>query len=310
MGTRGTGVMNKAPTDFRTYVKAVGTGPKSNYDLDFEASMDMMRQILEQKPYAEQIAAFLTGWRLKPETNTEFRGALAACDAASSSDVILPDSLELGYPFDGKAKNPYLLPLIAEALDGTDLDLVVTGDEPVPASEGVTLKQLAASVAFGTHLHYFDRKTYCPPMHALSGIRQRIGLRTGLNTIEKLPRVAQSDYAITGVFHRPYVHKYVEIFGERYKRFALIQGNEGTPELFGKGRLWIAEAGEITEYIIDPEAYGIRYEKSIERISLEASLQMTKDPVSELRALARLNAAVYLFVAGRYESIEAAYEEV
>ncbi len=302
--------MKKAPADFRTYVKAVGTGPKSNYDLDFESSVDMMRQILDQRPHPEQIAAFLTGWRLKPETETEFRGALAACDAASNSDVFLPGSLELGYPFDGKAKNPYLLPLIAEALEGSGLDLVVTGDDPVPASGGVTLKQLFSALGVKTPLHYFDRKQHCPPMHELSGIRQRIGLRTGLNTIEKLPRFARSDYAITGVFHRPYVHKYVGIFGDRYKRFALIQGNEGTPELFGKGRLWIAEAGGITEYIIDPEVFGIRYEKSIEPIPLEASLEMTKNPDKGMRALARLNAAVYLFVAGRYESIEAAYEKV
>ena len=302
--------MSRMQTDFRTYVKAVGTGPKSNYDLDFDASVDMMRQILAQKPYPEQIAAFLTGWRLKPETITEFRGALAACDEAAQSGTRLHGSLELGYPFDGKAKNPYLLPLIAEALEGTDLQLVVTGDDPVPASDGVTLKQLFEALAPGDNLHYFDRAVHCAPMHALSGIRQRIGLRTGLNTIEKLPGFAGSDYAITGVFHRPYVQKYVDIFGDRYRRLALIQGNEGTPELFGKGRLWIAESGEITEHIIDPERFGIRHEKSIERITLEQSLQQTKAAGEGLRALAKLNAAVFLFVAGRFESIEEAFEAI
>jgi len=295
--------------NFHTYVKAVGTGPKSNHDLSFEESKDMMTQILKQQVYPEQIAAFLTGWRLKPETITEFRGALAACDEASNSSEI-KNSIELGYPFDGKAKNPYLLPLIAKALKKSDLKLVVAGDETVPAKNGITLKQLHNAVSFEENLHYFDRASYCPDMHKLSEIRRRIGLRTGLNTIEKLPGITKSEYAITGVFHKPYVKKYVGIFGDRYKRLALIQGNEGTPELFSKGRLWIAQNGSIEELHIDPEDFGIHYEKSWERITPKESFEQIQNPTEEFLKLARLNAAIYLFIAQKAKSIKEGYESL
>jgi len=295
--------------DFHTYVHAVGTGNKSNRDLTFEESTDMMRQVLAQSVFPEQIAAFLTGWRLKPETTTEFRGALAACDEVCTTQKV-DDSLELGYPFDGKVNNPYLFPLVARQLKRSGLNLVVAGDDLAPAKRGITLKQICSRIAPPENLRYFDRKAYCPAMHRLTDIRMRIGLRTGLNTLEKLPRIAQSDYAITGVFHKPFVKKYVAVFAHRYKRLALIQGNEGTPELFSKGRLWIAHGDAVQEYLVDPARFGIRYDKSWERITPEESLAQIEAPSESLMKLARLNAAVLLFVSERADSIETAYERL
>ena len=289
--------------DFHTYIHAVGTGPKSNRDLTLEESEDMMTQMLNQSVYPEQIAAFLLGWRLKPETRDEFVGALQACDKNVQHQRVA-DSIELGYPFDGKAKNPYIFPLVAEALAPHGLNLVLTGDELLPAKKGITIKDIATATTMPDNVHYFDRKIYIPKLHELTQIRQRLGLRTGLTTIEKLPRIAQSEYAITGVFHKPYVKKYVDIFADRYKRFALIQGNEGTPELFSKGRLWVAKEGEVEESIIDPEYYGIHYNKSWDAMTLEDSLQKLKEPSDEYLKLAKLNAAVYLYVTEKAPSID------
>ncbi len=141
-------------------------------------------------------------------------------------------------------------------------------------------------------------------------VTMRLGLRTGLNTIEKLTHVASSEFAITGVFHKPFVKKYVEVFSQRYKQFALIQGNEGTPELFSKGRLWIAKENGVEEFIVDPAYYGINYTKSWEKITLQESLEQTNNPSDEFLKLATLNAALYLFVAQKASSIEEAYEKL
>jgi anthranilate phosphoribosyltransferase len=295
--------------DFFNYIHAVGTGPKGNRDLSFDESKDMMEQILNQTIPSEQAAAFLLGWRLKPETVTEFRGAIKACDAFVEKTTV-PNSLELGYPFDGKAKNPYIFPLVAKVLEESGLNLVVVGDELTPAKGGITLKEISTQIELDSNIHYFDRRDFFKKMSDLTELRMKLGLRTGFNTIEKLPRVANSEYAITGVFHKPYVKKYVEIFSDRYKRFALIQGNEGTPELFSKGRLWIANEGEVEEFIVDPEHYGINYTKSWDTISLEDSLSQLKNPTDEYLKLAKLNAAVYLFVTQNTSSIDEAWEQL
>jgi len=294
--------------DFFRYIHAVGTGVKGNRDLSFEEAQDMMHHILNQSVPSEQIAAFLLGWRLKPETIEEFRGAISACDTYIKQTKV-PNSIELGYPFDGKAKNPYIFPLVAHELHKkTDLNLVIIGDEKQPAKGGITTKEIATHIPLNENIYYFDRADFFQKMHNLTDIRNKLGLRSAFNTIEKLPRVAQSDFAITGVFHKPYVKKYVEIFSDRYKRFALIQGNEGTPELFSKGRLWIAEGDHLDEYIIDPEYYGVHYKKSWEKIGIEESLQQLTHPSQEFQKLAKLNAAVYLFVTQKYPTIGDAFD--
>ena len=293
--------------DFFKYIHAVGTGPKGNRDLSYDESVDMMHQVLKQSVPSEQIAAFLLGWRLKPETIEEFRGAISACDEYITKTEVA-HSIELGYPFDGKAKNPYIFPLVSQILEKSNLNLVVIGDDQQPAKGGITIKDICSKLELAQNTHYFDRADFFPQMHQLTDIRRKLGLRSAFNTIEKLPHVAQSESAITGVFHKPYVKKYVEIFSDRYRRFALIQGNEGTPELFSKGRLWIANNGEIDEFIIDPEYYGIHYKKSWETITLEDSLDQLKNPSDEYMKLARLNAAVYLFVAQKASSVDEAFD--
>ncbi len=295
--------------DFFKYIHAVGTGPKGNRDLSFEESVDMMEQILNQSIPSEQTAAFLLGWRLKPETTTEFRGAVEACDKMIKTTTV-KNSIELGYPFDGKAKNPYIFPLVAKVLEQSDLNIVVIGDELTPAKGGLTIKDIATKIELNKNAHYFDRKDFFPKMSNLTDLRMKLGLRSGFNTIEKLPRVANSEYAITGVFHKPYVKKYVEIYANRYKKFALIQGNEGTPELFSKGRLWISKDGEIEEFIVNPQHYGINYKKSWETISLGDSIEQINNPSDEYLKLAKLNAAVYLFVADKALSIDEAFEKL
>ena len=294
---------------FQKYIKAVGTGPKGNRDLNFEESKDMMSQILSGKLYDEQIAAFLLGWRLKPETIEEFQGALSACDSYISQTKI-NNSIELGYPFDGKAKNPYLFPLISNVIKSKELQLVVLGDMLQPAKDGITTQDICKNIDLESNLHYFDRADYFKELHSLTQVRNRLGLRSGLNTIEKLPNIAQSDYAITGVHHKPYVKKYMEIFSSRYKKFALIQGNEGSPELFSKGTLWIATDGIMQEQTIDPSFYGITIKKSTEKLSFADSMSMLQNPSKELVNLSRLNAAIWLFISEQYKSIDEAYQSL
>lgn len=295
--------------DFFTFIKAVGTGVKGNRDLSFDESAEMMRQILSGEVHGERIAAALLGWRLKPETIEEFQGALSTCDTFITKKEI-PNSIELGYPYDGKLKSPYLIKHIAELLKTFDIETVVIGDAKVPAKDGVTLKEIMEETSHDAHLHYFERKKIYPALHALTPLRNRLGLRTALNTLEKLHGVANSPYAITGLFHKPYLKKYAAIFGSRYKRLGLLQGNEGSPELFKKSTLSIVENGQITEYTIDPAIFGIKDDESNIPASKEAIYERSHNPTETDMAYAKLNTAIYAFISEKVESIEAGFEKL
>ena len=302
-------VFTREEKQFAHYIKAVGTGPKGNRDLTFQESYEMMRMILAQEVHPENLAAFLLGWRLKPETIEEFRGALSAMDSFVIKQNI-PQSIELGYPFDGKAKNPYIFPFVADLLQKSELALVIMGDTLQPAKGGITTQDIAHNSQLSKNIHYFDREDYSPALHKLTEVRMRLALRSAFNTLEKLPHITNASSAITGVHHKPYVKKYQEIFASRYERFALIQGNEGTPELFNKGKLWLSHNNSVEEYSIDPAYYGINIPKSLQKITLEDSLAFIKNPPSEFLALAKLNAALLIFVSSHAESLDNAYESL
>ena len=294
---------------FIRYIKCVGTGVKHNRDLTAEEMADAMERMLNRQAAPEQIAAFLLGWRLKPESDEEFASALAVLDRYTRHTPIA-ESLELGYPFDGKNDEPYLFPLVASRLEPLKIRLVVYGDERQPSKGGLTVKALHRAITPPANLHYFDRRDYAPALAALTPIRRKLGLRTGLNTLERLPNVARATCALIGVFHKPYVAKYVELFAPRYERLAILKGSEGTPEIFGKCRLWLCRNGECEELRIDPSRYGIQITKNFTRRPHDELLAMTLDPDEHLIDLARFNAAVYAFVYGKVGSIDEGWERI
>jgi len=292
--------------EFLPYLKCVGTGPKRNRDLTKEEMKVVMRAFLNKEVLPEQVAAFMLGWRVKGESIEEFAASIEVFDEFIKH-APLENSIEFGYPYDGKVKNPYIFPLVAKYLQSYDINLSFHGGLLQPAKNGTTLKEICDNTDLTDNTYYFDREQYFPELYDFSLIREKLGLRSSFNTIEKLLNITQSDTAIIGAFHKPFVEKYIKLFKDRYKKLVIIKGNEGTPEIFSKCAITIVENGKVTEIKVDPREYGIDYKKSTERISLEASLALTQNPSTEFLKLAKLNAAVILFLTDKVKSIEEAY---
>lgn len=293
--------------NFQNYIKAVGTGPKSNRELDVLEVEDCINQILKQEVKSERIVAFLLGWRVRLETSTELSAAFKACEKYIKR-VKVKNSIELGYAYDGKKQTPYLFPLFGKYLKKFDLNLVISGDYLQPAKNGVTTKDICEKIALDDNIHYFNRADYFKELSDLTSLREILGLRTVFNTIEKLSNPASSEFAVTAAFHKPYVAKYHDIFGDNYENLLILKGSEGAPEFFGRCKYWAKEGDEIVEYVIDPADYGINYEKSLEDLSLEQMLEEIKNPSEDLDKLVRLNVAFLLVNAQKVSSIKEAYD--
>jgi len=292
---------------FHKFIRAVGTGPKSNRELDDIEITNCMNEILNQTAKSEQITAFLLGWRVRLETNSELKAALACFDKYIKR-VDIPNSIELGYPYDGKADNPYLFPLFGKYLKKFNLKIIISGDKLQPAKHGITVKDIALNYKLDENIHFFDRKEYFKELSELSDIRNTLGLRTAFNTLEKLFNPANSKYALTSAFHKPYVNKYNDIFGSRYENLLIVKGNEGTPEIFSKCKYWVNTNGVISEHIIEPEYFGINYKKSWNKITLEDSLASIENPSLELEKLVKLNVALLLVTAKKAKDIKSGFE--
>ena len=133
-------------------------------------------------------------------------------------------------------------------------------------------------------------------------------MRTIFNTVEKLLKPANSKYAITSAYHKPYVEKYRKLFANNYDNLLIIKGSEGAPEVFNDFKYWIELDGKLEEKTIKLSDLNIKYNKKYENITLEENLDILKNPSSELMKIVKLNVAILLFATNRVESIEKAYE--
>lgn len=303
--------------NFKRYIKAVGTGPKGNRDLENDEIIDAIESILERKASDAQIGAFLIAWRTKFETTPELKATVTALKKYMKFEKV-ENSMELGYSFDGRVKNPFLFPLYEDILadfakknsDVEKLNLVISGDLLQPAKNGLTTKEIFDSLDLGRFLFHFNRVEYLKELSDLTSLRHELGLRTVFNTVEKLLNPGLSEYGVTTAFHKPYVQKYLDIFGDYYKDVIVVKASEGSPEVFKDGKYWRKINDEIVETPFSLKNYGISYTKEFDKISLDEALNIVKNPDDEILNIAKFNVALYLVFANRVTSLDEAWERL
>jgi len=303
--------------NFKKYIKAVGTGPKGNRDLEKEEIIDAIENILNRDVTDAQIGAFLIAWRTKLESTTELKGSVEALKKYMKFTKV-ENSMELGYSFDGRVKNPFLFPLYNDILeefysknsDVKELNLVLSGDLLQPAKKGITTKEIFESLDLGRFIFYFNRVEYLKELSNLTTLRHELGLRTAFNTVEKLLNPGLSDYGVTTAFHKPYVQKYLDIFEDYYKEVIVVKASEGSPEVFKDGKYWIKKDDEIVESAFSLKDFGVTYNRTFDNISLEESLNIVKNADDEIVKLAKFNIALYLLFAKRVSSLDEAWERL
>lgn len=303
--------------NFKKYIKAVGTGPKGNRELESEEVIEALTSILDDKVTQSQIGAFLIGWRTKLETNDELIAAVKALKKYMKYKKV-ENSIELGYSFDGRTNNPFLFPLYENILkeffeknkDIKELNLVISGDLLQPAKNGITTKEIFNSLDIKQYVHFFDRVKYLKELSDITPLRHELGLRTVFNTVEKLLNPGESEYGVTTAFHKPYVKKYLAMFKEYYKEVLVVKASEGSPEVFKDGKYWKEVNGEIIEIPFSLKDFGISYDKTYENITLEEALEIVKNPDEEIIKLAKFNIALYLVFAQRVDSLEEAWKRL
>lgn len=302
---------------FKKYIKAVGTGPKGNRELEEDEIIDAIKLILNRDVTDAQIGAFLVAWRTKFETIGELKGTVKALKSFMTPKKV-EDSMELGYSFDGRVKNPFLFPLFENILeefyqknkDIRKLNLVISGDFVQPAKNGLTTKEIFENLDLGRFLFYFNRVEYLNKLSDLTTLRHELGLRTAFNTVEKLLNPGLSEYGVTTAFHKPYVQKYLDIFEEDFKEVIVVKASEGSPEVFKNGKFWRKVENEIVETSFDLKNYGVFYEKEFDKITLNEALNIVKNPDDEILKLAKFNVALYLVFSNRVKTLDEAWERL
>lgn len=305
------------------FIKAVGTGPQSNRHLTREEARTALGLILDGVATPVQAAAFLLGARVQGENPDELLGFIEAVQArAETIDAGVGPLVDVGTPYDGRRRTLHVTigaSLVAAAAGAPQLlhGMGVVGPKhglplaPVLEALGVPTRRPPAATAADLRRHgfaYLDARDAAPAVFALRALREEIGLRTALSTVEKLYDLGHAPHHVIGVTHAPYLKRFVgALQGMGWTRSLLVQGLEGTEDVpVGRAsRVLVVTPQSVEEMRLDPRSLGLGGTDAEAELPPEAAAHadalravLTGGAAGVARDQVRLNAGLRLWVAG------------
>lgn len=310
----------------------------SNNELFYDEMTDLMRQIMSGQVMPEQIAAILTGLRIKVETVSEITAA-AAVMREFASKVPVRDGSGLvdivGTGGDGaKTFNISTAAMFVAAAAGAKV--AKHGGRSVSSSSGaadvmeqmgavldVTPEQVAESID-KTGIGFMFAPNHHSAMRYVAPVRRALGFRSIFNILGPLTNPAGAPNQLLGVFHVDLcgiLSRVLQQLGS--KHVLVVCGEDGLDEITIAGKTRVAELkdGTIREYELNPADYGIEIRRNLDDIKVadsRESLLKIQGVLDGERDAARdivlLNAAAALYagnvVSSLAEGVDAAREAI
>ncbi len=224
-------------------LKKIGVGKTKSQNLNYEEAYEASKSILNGKSTDIQTGFFWGALRIKGETDEELQGLLDALKEETNYielDDIQP--VDLAVPYDGKNRSIYILPASIFIATGAGAKIVGHGAEDIPSKYGITYHQILNLMGCMylsneeeikkaidlSGFTFYHQKYLNPKLYSLLPKRQEFGLRTYINTLEKILNPFKTTKVLIGVKHSPYIQKYIELgYFSGYKDIYVIKGLEG-----------------------------------------------------------------------------------
>ena len=301
--------------DMHSAIRSVARG----LDLDQEQMNSVMRIVMQGDATPAQIGAFLTALHIKGETVDELTAAaivmreFAAAVSVRSDKVV--DTVGTGGDAAGLFNVSTACALVAAAagitvakhgnraatgksgsadvLEAAGVDIGLTADQV-----GETIDHVGVGFMFAPTHHGATR-------HAV-GPRREIGIRTIFNLLGPLTNPAAARWQLVGVYEQRWLRPLAEVFGNLGSIHTLVVSSfDGLDEISIADSTPVCEfyKGELSEFVISPEDYGIerqelssiKVENASESLALiRGALSGEKGPAYDMVAL---NAGATLYAA-------------
>ncbi|MHB8421272.1 MAG: anthranilate phosphoribosyltransferase [Leptospirales bacterium] len=238
----------------KQWIKAVGTGPNGSRDLTVDEARKAAADILDGNATPAQIGALFLAIRTKGEADTEMEGFLlegrSRLRTEPCSHPVL-DALDIGDPYDGHIRTPGLSLPAALLASSAGLPVVLHGYSDLPAKFGVGHPEVWQAMGFPPvqagdaraflaehNIVCLSQETLLPEWAKLRPVRQELGLRTLLNTVEKSLNPLNAKTMIAGYFHEVLASRLHQLLRKVYpdKRIILVAGSEGAVDLHAHRR--------------------------------------------------------------------------
>lgn len=293
-------------------------------DLSTDEMQDVMREVMTGGATQAQIGAFLTALRMKGETLDEIAGAAMVMRELATPVVI---------------DAPYLVDTCGTGGDGANLFNVSSASAFVAAAAGAQVaKHGGRSVssatgsadlleAAGINLDITAEQVarcveeigvgfiYAPAHHSAmkhaGGARKELGMRTIFNMLGPITNPANVKRQVIGVFNGELCKPMAQVMARLGSEHVMVvHARDGLDEISLATETQVAELkdGEIKEYLIKPEDFGMQ-SKSLIGLSVtnaEDSLLLIRDALGNRRGqyaekaadIIALNAGAAIYVSG------------
>lgn len=228
-------------------LKEVARGKRGARDLTCEESLAAAEAIMTLKATPAQIGAFFIAERIKLENVEELEAFVTVCRQHAHRTPV-PEGIDCAGPYDGR-KSSFLATFATSfLLASAGLPTTLHGTASLPPKWGVTLHDILREIGINpehlspeqslvaareTGVLYVPAERWCPPLKKLRPIREELGMRTVLNTAEKLIDYAHSPYLVYGVYHNTVFDRLSRLLVKLgYRKALIVQGPEGSEELF------------------------------------------------------------------------------
>ena len=291
----------------------------SNNELFYDEMTDLMRQIMSGQVPPEQIAAILTGLRIKVETVSEITAA-AAVMREFATPVPVADKNRLvdivGTGGDGaKTFNISTTAMFVAAAAGAKM--AKHGGRSVSSSSGAAdvVEQMGAKTDLSpeqvartieeTGIGFMFAPNHHSAMRYVAPVRRSLGFRSIFNILGPLTNPAGAPNQLLGVFHRDLCGILSRVLQQLGSQHVLVVcGSDGLDEITLTGETYMAELkdGTIREYTISPKQFGLPLRRNLDEIKVadsRESLSMMNavlaGEVGAARDIVLLNAAAALY---------------
>jgi anthranilate phosphoribosyltransferase len=311
--------------DMREAIQTVVGGE----ELSLEQSTSAMHAIMSGEVPGSQIAALVTALRMKGETAGEIAGfANAMRDhalkvTADSQTLPLLDTCGTG----GDHSNSFNISTTATfaiaaagvriAKHGNRAASSLCGSADLLEGLGVHVELSAEEVERSIEevgIGFMFAPAFHPAMRFVGPARREIGIRTIFNLLGPLTNPAGAGHQLIGVGHPGVARKLAEVLGILgSQHVVLVHSEEGLDEIGVTGMSqvteWSRSTGEIREYSISPEEFGLERgtAQDLRGGDAAANVEITRSILAgekgPRRTVTLLNAGAGIYTADAAESI-------
>ena len=306
--------------------EVVGSGTKSAEDMTRAQAGEAMRRIFDGDPHPTTLGAFWLANRWKHNTPAELAAFTdEMCDRA---EYVAPDA----DPDDGKGRTAILGVAAGVVAAGAGTPVVTHSGDRTPTQKQDAYKHVLDALGVATELTprdsadmvdetnfgFYYQPAFNPAVADLFDARDRMGVRTFVNTVETLANPAGASVHLGSFYHLAFAKKVVETFAASEfhdpDRVVMFQGLEGYDDIrpgYTKVADWSAD-GDFDDYEIETAAYGMDFEEEDLQVDdvAEDSARLTREVVAGDRTdhwydAVALNAAVRIYARGDADSLDA-----